>query len=91
MFKLWLNGKWYSHGYLVDEVKRVLASEGLDGYKDVELVGLYGMPNEVYESLPNDYELIDYGSRETIAICLDNYGVISDYEIIRDWNNVNRG
>ena len=91
MFKLWIGNKYYTRGHLVNEVKRVLAHEGLDGYNNVELVGLYSMPNEVYEALPNDYEIIDYGSRETIAICLDNYGVISDDEIIRDWNSENLG
>ena len=90
MFKLWIGNKYYIRGHIVREVKRVLASEGLDGYNNVELVGLYSMPNEVYEALPNDYELIDYGSRETIAICIDGM-VTSDKDFIEKWDGENWG
>lgn len=63
------------------EVKEILKSEGLN-YNDVELINFYGMPCDFYNELPSNYELIDFGSRETILICLDNFGVISDPEII---------
>lgn len=85
MFKLWIGNRYYTRGHLVNEVKELLNSEGVN-YNDVELIPLCGLPCEVYRELPSNYELIDFSSRETILICLDNFGVISDKEIIEQWD-----
>ena len=91
MFKLWLGNRYYTSGKIVREVKRLLYDEGLNGYNDVELINFYGLPCEVYRELPVNYELIDFSSRETILICLDGFGVISDREIIDSWEDENLG
>ena len=86
MFKLWLDNRYYTSGCLVREVKELLYNEGLGGYNDVELVNFYGLPCGIDRELPVNYELIEFGSRKTILICLDGFGVISDPEIIEQWD-----
>lgn len=88
MFKLWIGNKYYTSGHLVNEVKELLYNEGLSGYNDVELINFYGLPCETYKELPSNYELIDFSSRETIAICLDN-SINSDKEFIEQWDGEN--
>lgn len=90
MFKLWIGNRYYTRGHLVREVKELLDSEGVN-YNDVELINFYGMPCEVYKELPSNYELIDFSSRQTILICLDNFGAISDQEIIEQWDGEHWG
>lgn len=84
MFKLWIGNRYYTSGHLVKEVKQILDSEGVN-YNDVELINFYGMPCDVYNELPIDYELIDFSSRETILICLDGM-VTSDKDFIEKWD-----
>lgn len=90
MFKLWIDNCYYTRGHLVREVKELLDSEGLN-YNDVELINFYGMPCKIYRELPSNYELIDFSSGQTILICLDNFGVISDKEIIEQWDGEHWG
>ena len=90
MFKLWIGNRYYTRGHLVNEVKEILDSEGVN-YNDVELINFYGMPCEVCKELPSNYELIDFSSSQTILICLDNFGVISDPEIIEQWDREHWG
>ena len=91
MFKLWIGNRYYTKGNLVSEIKRLLYSEGLSSYDDVELLDFYGLPCDTLKELPSNYELIDFSSRKTILICLDNFGVISDPEIIEQWDGENWG
>ena len=85
MFMLWIGNRYYTSGKLVREVKEILESEGLN-YNDVELVNFYGLPCGIDRELPVNYELIEFGSRKTILIYLDGFGVISDPEIIEQWD-----
>lgn len=85
MFKLWIGNRYYTSGKIVREVKELLYSEGLDGYKDVELIPLCGLPCELYRELPVNYEIVDFSSRETILICLDGM-VTSDKDFIEKWD-----
>lgn len=89
MFKLWIGNRYYTRGNLVNEVKQILDSEGVN-YNDVELINFYGMPCEVYKELPSNYELIDFVSRQTILICLDGR-VESDKDFIEKWDGENWG
>ena len=89
MFKLWIGNRYYTSGHLVREVKEILYDEGLSGYNDVELIPLCGLPCEVYRELLDNYELIDFASRETILICLDN-SINSDKDFIEQWDGEHR-
>lgn len=89
MFKLWIGNRYYTSGHLVKEVKQILDSEGVN-YNDVELINFYGMPCDVYNELPIDYELIDFSSRETILICIDGM-VTSDKDFIEKWDGEHCG
>ena len=91
MFKLWIGNRYYTSGKIVREVKELLYSEGLGGYNDVELVNFYGLPCGIDRELPVNYEIVDFSSRETILICLDGFGVISDREIIESWEDESLG
>lgn len=86
MFKLWLGNRYYTRGHLVREVKQILDSEGLN-YNDVELIPLCGLPCEIYRELPVNYEIVDFTSRDVLLLCFDNFGVISDREIIDSWED----
>lgn len=90
MFKLWIGNRYYTSGHLVREVKEILYDEGLSGYNDVELIPLCGLPCEVYRELLDNYELIDFSSRETILICLDGR-VTSDKDFIEQWDGEHWG
>ena len=90
MFKLWIGNKYYTRGHIVNDVKELLYNEGLSGYDDVELVNFYGLPCGIDRELPVNYELIDFSSRETILICLDN-SINSDKDFIEKWDGENRG
>ena len=89
MFKLWIGNRYYTSGHLVREVKELLYDEGC-GYNDVELIPLCGLPCEVYRELLDNYELIDFSSRETILICLDGR-VTSDKDFIEQWDGEHWG
>ena len=89
MFKLWIGNRYYTSGKIVREVKEILESEGLN-YDDVELVSFYGLPCETLKELPSNYEIVDFSSRETILICLDNY-VNSDKDFIEKWDGEHWG
>lgn len=89
MFKLWIGNRYYTRGHLVREVKEILKSEGLN-YNDVELINFYGMPCDIYNELPSNYELIDFSSRETILICLDGM-ITSDKYFIEQWDGEHWG
>ena len=89
MFKLWIGNRYYTSGHLVREVKELLYDEGLN-YNDVELIPLCGLPCEVYRELMDNYELIDFSSRETILICLDGR-VTSDKDFIEQWDGEHWG
>ena len=91
MFKLWIWNKYYTSGKIVREVKQMLYDEGLSGYNDVELIPLCGLPCEIYRELPVNYEIVDFTSRDIILLCFDNFGVISDREIIESWADENWG
>lgn len=84
MFRLWIGNRYYTRGHLVREVKEILDSEGVN-YNDVELIPLCGLPCEVYRELPVNYEIVDFTSRDILLLCFDNFGVISDREIIDSW------
>lgn len=90
MFKLWIGNRYYTSGKIVRQVKEILYDEGLGGYNDVELINFYGLPCENYGELPSNYELIDFVSRETILICLNNY-VNSDKDFIEAWDGEHWG
>ena len=90
MFKLWIGNRYYTSGKLVREVKELLYTEGLCAYDDIELIQLYGLPCETLKELPSNYEIIDFSSRETILICLDNY-VNSDKDFIEKWDGEHWG
>lgn len=90
MFKLWIGNRYYTRGHLVREVKELLYNEGLSGYDDVELINFYGLPCETLKALPSNYEIVDFGSRETILICLDN-SINSDKDFIEKWDEENWG
>ena len=89
MFKLWIGNRYYTSGKIVRQVKEILESEGLN-YNDVELVNLYGLPCEALKELPSNYEIVDFSSRETIMICLDNY-INSDKDFIEKWDGEHWG
>lgn len=89
MFKLWLGNRYYTSGYIVREVKEILESEGLN-YDDVELINFYGLPCETLKELPNDYEIVDFSSRETILICIDN-SINSDKDFIEKFDGEHWG
>lgn len=89
LLKLWLGNRYYTSGKIVREVKEILASEDLN-YDNVELVNFYGMPCEALKELPRNYEIVDFGSRETILICLDN-SINSDKDFIEKWDGENWG
>lgn len=90
MFKLWIGNRYYTSGHLVNEVKQILESEGLN-YNDVELINFYGLPCEIYRELPVNYQIVDFTSRDTLLLCIDGFGVISDSEIIESWENESLG
>lgn len=89
MFKLWIGNRYYTSGHIVNEVKQILDSEGLN-YNDVELIDFYGMPCEVYKELPSNYEIKDFSSSETILICIDN-SINSDKDFIEKWDGEHWG
>ena len=89
MFKLWIGNRYYTSGHLVREVKKILDSEGLN-YNDVELINFYGLPCETLKELPSNYEIVDFSSRETILICLDN-SINSDKDFIEQWDGEHWG
>lgn len=84
MFKLWIGNRYYTSGKIVRQVKEILEQEGLN-YNDVELINFYGLPCETLKELPNNYEIVDFSSRETILICLDN-SINSDKDFIEKWD-----
>ena len=84
MFKLWIGNRYYTSGETIREVKELLYSEGLN-YDDVELIDFYGLPCETLKELPSNYEIVDFSSRETILICLDN-SINSDKDFIEKWD-----
>ena len=90
MFKLWIGNRYYIKGNIVNEVKRLLYSEGLSGYDDVELLGFYRLPCGSCVELPFSYEIVDFSSRETILICLDGM-VTSDKDFIEKWDGEHWG
>lgn len=85
MFKLWIGNRYYTRGHIVREVKELLYNEGLGGYDDVELINFYSLPCETLKELPSNYEIVDFTSRDILLLCFDNFGVISDREIIDSW------
>ena len=89
MFKLWIGNSYYTSGQIVRQVKKILESEGLN-YDDVEIINFYGLPCEVLKELPSNYEIVDFSSRETILICLDN-SINSDKDFIEKWDGENWG
>ena len=89
MFKIWVGNRYYTSGKLVKEVKEILESEGLN-YNDVELIPLCGLPCETLKELPSKYEIIDFSSRETILICIDN-SINSDKDFIEKWDGKHWG
>ena len=89
MFKLWIGNRYYTSGYLVRQVKDLLYSEGLN-YDDVELINFYGLPCETLKELPSNYEIVDFSSRETILICIDN-SINSDKDFIEKWDGEHWG
>lgn len=89
MFKLWIGNRYYTSGKVVREVKEILESEGLN-YDDVELIDFYGLPCETLKEIPSNYEIVDFSSRETILICLDN-SINSDKDFIEKWDGEHLG
>ena len=89
MFKLWIGNRYYTSGKVVREVKEILESEGLN-YDDVELIDFYGLPCETLKEIPSNYEIVDFSSRETILICLDN-SINSDKDFIEKWDGEHWG
>lgn len=90
MFKLWIGNRYYTKGNIVNEVKRLLYSEGLSGYDDVELLDFYRLHCGSCVELPFNYEIIDFSSRQTILICLDGM-VTSDKDFIEQWDGEHWG
>lgn len=70
----------YTNSGIVEEVENVL-------YKDDFNVELFGV--DLYaDELPNNYEIIDYGSRETLLVCED-CEIIDDADEIAEWEEKN--
>lgn len=88
--KLWINNRYQTTGRLPNQVNEVLLEHHLDGFaystRGVEIFSsswlCFG------DELPSDYQLVDYGSRDTILICID--GVVhTDEEWIRKYEEEN--
>lgn len=79
MLVVWLDNECYTSGRLVNEVKKVLEENDLD-YNNVEVFGAYN------NNLGEDYQLVDYGSRDMILVC-ENGVVHTDEEYIQDWED----
>ena len=73
---VWLDNHQLHTDPIVFEVAEVLNSDDFN----VELFGV-----SVYaRHLPTDYQIVDYGSRETLAIC-ENGEVTTDADKINMW------
>lgn len=69
-------GYWLDRGSLFEEVKEIV--EKIKPYEPLVKAELFGV--DLYaESLPQNYEIVSYGSRETIAVCEDGQ-LITDAE-----------
>lgn len=66
----------YTNSEIVYEVAEVL---GRDNF-NIELFGV----SEYAEHLPSSYQIVDYGSRDTILICEDGE-IIEDADEIEEW------
>lgn len=87
MLKVWIDNTYQTKGNLVDYVKKLLTENGLDGYTNIEVPQFsdFNAPN-----LGDDFDLVDYGSRDTILVCVD--GVVhTDEAYINDWISENNG
>lgn len=79
--KINIGGYWFDRGSLVEEVKEII--EKIKPYESLVKVELYGV--DLYaKSLPQNYEIVSYGSLETIAVC-DDGQLITDAEGIAKW------
>lgn len=66
----------YTNSGIVEEVANVL-------FKDDFNVELFGVDLWADE-LPNNYQIVDYGSRETLLVCEDGE-IIDDADEIAEW------
>lgn len=74
--KVNIGGYWLDRGNLVEEVKEII--EKVKPYEPSVKVELFGV--DLYaESLPQNYEIVSYGSRDAIAVCEDGH-LITDAE-----------
>ena len=69
MKRVWFENIYKTKGKLVEEVGEVLGEQSFD----VELFGVRRDANH----LPNDYQIVDDGSRDLLAVC-ENGKVITD-------------
>lgn len=69
MKRVWFDNTYLQKGNLVDEVENVLDEQNFD-------VELFGVRRDT-DQLPKNYEIVDYGSRDLMAVCVDGK-VITD-------------
>ena len=72
MKRVWIDLKYEENTKLVDEVSKVLNKE-YENF-DVEIIGI----SYYDKKLPKDYQIVDRGSRELLAICID--GKVTTYK-----------
>lgn len=77
MKRVWIGNSWSAGEHFKEKVAEVL---GMDNF-DVELFGVGYNDTE----LPQNYRIVDYGSRETIAVIKDGES-LSDEEMEMDDN-----
>jgi hypothetical protein len=75
--RVWINNTYETRGNLVNEVESVLLNAGYYNGFDVELFGVSYYAKE----LPDSYKIVDYGSRETLAVCDDGYLICGISEV----------
>lgn len=69
MKRVWFDNVYLQKGNLVDEVENILDEQNFS----VELFGV----NRYADKLPENYQIVDYGSRDLLAVC-ENGKVITD-------------
>lgn len=81
MLKVWIDNTYQTKGNLVNYVRSLLSENGLDGYTNIEVPSFSRFSDS---DLGSDFEIVDYGSRDTILICVD--GVVhTDEAYINEW------
>lgn len=73
MKRIWFDNVYLQKGNLVDEVENILDEQNFD----VELFGVRRDANH----LPENYEIVDDGSRDLLAVCVDGKVIMDQCEL----------